>query len=95
MLNRVPGRLRVFPALMNSLIALAVSLILSVHAFADDALERRASWHRYDDAEMTQKLRASLDTLGVAPDDAALDYCRELLRMLHRYIELRRAVEAG
>ena len=69
MLHRMAGRPTGFLTRKNSLIAFAVALLFSVQALADDALERRASWHRYDAAEMTQKLRASLDTLGVAPDE--------------------------
>ncbi len=35
---------------------------------ADDSLERRATWQIYDAAEMSQQLRASLDQLGVLPE---------------------------
>ncbi|MGB7346640.1 MAG: hypothetical protein WBD20_20630 [Pirellulaceae bacterium] len=43
--------------------------LTSSQAFADDSLERRATWEIYDAAAMTQMLRKSLDQFGVAPDD--------------------------
>ncbi len=38
-------------------------------AAADDSLERRSSWQRYDAAAMSEMLRKSLDEFGVAPAD--------------------------
>ncbi len=54
--------------LTNCVLTIAVVILFSPQILAADALERRASWHRYDAAEMTQKLRAGLDDLGVVPD---------------------------
>ena len=53
--------------LTNCVFTTAVAILLSTPLVADDALERRASWHRYDAAQMAQSLRAALDDLGVVP----------------------------
>ncbi len=57
-------------AAVVSVFALGIqSQVFLTSAFADDSLERRASWEIYDAEAMSQMLRKSLDEFGVAPDD--------------------------
>ena len=49
------------------LAAVSMAPVTSCLAWANDALEGRASWHRYDAEEMAKMLRGSLDELGMIP----------------------------
>jgi tetratricopeptide (TPR) repeat protein len=55
------------PVLAYCLLPIAVAFLCSPHLRADDALQGRASWQRYDASKMAQMLRVSLDELGMVP----------------------------
>ncbi len=52
-----------------SILTIAASLVLAVAGFADDALQKEASWQSHDATQMARLLRSSLDELGVIPGD--------------------------
>ncbi len=45
----------------------SITFPASLQSRADDALERQASWKRYDATQMATMLRSALDELGVSP----------------------------
>ena len=53
--------------LTSPLTAVFILMVPALGA-ADDSLERKASWQVYDADAMSEKLRSSLDQLGVLPD---------------------------
>jgi tetratricopeptide (TPR) repeat protein len=72
--NRSTASQRPLPPLASPVLAIyvlpiAVTVLMFTQLVADDALQGRASWQRYDASKMAQMLRVSLDSMGVAPDE--------------------------
>ena len=57
------------PVRASCFLPVAAALLFCSQLLADDVLQGRSSWQRYDASKMAQMLRVSLDELGMVPTE--------------------------